>query len=186
MDLVISLSIKFLLWQRKSRKERWKDEGRERGREIGRGKNGVKEEGRRRSHWRKLILFLKYYRERKYHVSLKKIQVVTARSPLHPPWHQPALGSSYLLLPLRSPPTYLHWRQNQRWCQKVGCGPQTESWWLSSVDHWRLVKWIAELDTHRTSQLGWPRQKADGSWPCASQLQQRPNATIRTLFLAES
>lgn len=46
-----------------------------------RGKNGAKEEGRRRNHWEKLILFLKCYSEKKYPVSLKKIQVVTAWDP---------------------------------------------------------------------------------------------------------
>lgn len=104
----------------------------------------------------------------------------------HPSTSKPALlPTSHLLLPLPPPPTYLHWRQNQRWCQRVGCGLQTGSWWLSFADHWRLVKYSAELDTHRTSQLGWPRQRGDVNWQCASQLQRKPKAIVRPLFLAE-
>lgn len=92
-----------------------------------------------------------------------------------------------LLLPptITTPTTYLHWRQNQRWYQRAGCGLQTRSWWLSSVDRWRLVKWSAEPDTHRTFLLVWPRQRGGVSWLCASQLQGKNKAKVRPLWLAE-
>lgn len=110
------------------------------------------------------------------HRSLEETQAPPSCEPSKPS-SQPSLKSAPSLFPSTSL-TYLHWRQSQRWYQRAGCALQTGSWWQSSEDHWRPEKWSAEPDTHRTSQLGSPRQRGGESWQYASQLR-RSKAAVR-------